>query len=70
MHGSFTPSSSHAMHIHPGTCAEQTQPPSVPFPGSIGHQPVSAGISSQHRGPADGEGGDDVLTTEGTPAHR
>ncbi len=31
MHG-FTPSSSHAMHIHPGTCAEQTQPPSVPFP--------------------------------------
>ena len=31
MHG-FTPSSSHAMHIHPGTCADQTQPPSVPFP--------------------------------------
>ncbi|AOW91929.1 hypothetical protein BFN03_02365 [Rhodococcus sp. WMMA185] len=31
MHG-FTPNSSHAMHIHPGTCANQTQPPSVPFP--------------------------------------
>lgn len=28
----FTPSSSHAMHIHPGTCADQTQPPAVPFP--------------------------------------
>jgi hypothetical protein len=27
----FTPGSSHAMHIHPGTCANQTQPPSVPF---------------------------------------
>jgi Cu/Zn superoxide dismutase len=27
----FTPSSSHAMHIHPGTCADQSQPPSVPF---------------------------------------
>jgi hypothetical protein len=27
----FTPSSAHAMHIHPGTCANQTQPPSVPF---------------------------------------
>ncbi|MEV0945622.1 CHRD domain-containing protein [Rhodococcus sp. NPDC049939] len=28
----FTPNSSHAMHIHPGTCADQSQPPSVPFP--------------------------------------
>ena len=31
MHG-FTPSSSHALHIHRGTCTNQTQPPSVPFP--------------------------------------
>ncbi|MDF0531543.1 CHRD domain-containing protein [Tsukamurella sp. 8F] len=28
----FTPGESHAMHIHPGTCASQTAPPSVPFP--------------------------------------
>ncbi len=28
----FTPNGAHAMHIHPGTCADQTQPPSVPFP--------------------------------------
>ena len=28
----FTPSSAHAMHIHPGTCADQSKPPSVPFP--------------------------------------
>jgi Cu/Zn superoxide dismutase len=27
----FTPGSAHAMHIHPGTCTNQTQPPSVPF---------------------------------------
>jgi len=27
----FTPGGAHAMHIHPGTCADQTQPPSVPF---------------------------------------
>jgi Cu/Zn superoxide dismutase len=27
----FTPDSKHAMHIHPGTCADQSQPPSVPF---------------------------------------
>lgn len=27
----FTPNSSHAMHIHPGSCADQTRPPSVPF---------------------------------------
>ncbi|TQF65473.1 CHRD domain-containing protein [Rhodococcus spelaei] len=30
-HG-FTPGSSHAMHIHPGTCADQSGPPSIPFP--------------------------------------
>jgi hypothetical protein len=28
----FTPGGAHAMHIHPGTCASQTEPPSVPFP--------------------------------------
>ncbi|GAA4399530.1 CHRD domain-containing protein [Tsukamurella soli] len=28
----FTPGGAHAMHIHPGTCADQTKPPSVPFP--------------------------------------
>ncbi|WP_429420514.1 CHRD domain-containing protein [Nocardia sp. GAS34] len=28
----LTPGSSHAMHIHPGVCADQTQPPSIPFP--------------------------------------
>jgi Cu/Zn superoxide dismutase len=28
----FTPSSSHAMHIHPGSCANQPTPTSVPFP--------------------------------------
>jgi Cu/Zn superoxide dismutase len=28
----FTPGSAHAMHIHPGTCANQNQPPSIPFP--------------------------------------
>jgi CHRD domain len=27
----FTPGSAHAVHIHPGSCAHQTQPPSVPF---------------------------------------
>jgi Cu/Zn superoxide dismutase len=27
----LTPGSRHAMHIHPGTCADQSQPPSVPF---------------------------------------
>jgi Cu/Zn superoxide dismutase len=27
----FTPMSGHAMHLHPGNCAHQTQPPSVPF---------------------------------------
>ncbi|WP_018180543.1 CHRD domain-containing protein [Jongsikchunia kroppenstedtii] len=27
----FTPGGAHAMHIHPGTCADQTKPPSVPF---------------------------------------
>lgn len=27
----FTPGGAHAMHIHPGSCADQTQPPSVPF---------------------------------------
>ncbi len=54
MHG-FTPSSSHAMHIHPGTCADQTQPPSVPFPDisadaggtvnqSVVSDPVPSGI--------------------------
>ena len=30
MHG-FTPSSSHALHIHRGTCTNQIQPPLVPF---------------------------------------
>ncbi|MDG3009856.1 CHRD domain-containing protein [Rhodococcus sp. D2-41] len=34
MHG-FTPSSSHAMHIHPGTCADQRTPPSVPLPDLV-----------------------------------
>ncbi|WP_072688047.1 CHRD domain-containing protein [Rhodococcus marinonascens] len=50
MHG-FTPSSSHAMHIHPGTCADQTQPPSVPFPdvvadasGAVEQTVVSAAV--------------------------
>ncbi|MGH3856647.1 MAG: CHRD domain-containing protein [Pseudonocardiaceae bacterium] len=28
----FTPSSSHAMDLHPGTCGAQPQPRSVPFP--------------------------------------
>ncbi|MDT7716142.1 MAG: hypothetical protein QOH09_2134 [Pseudonocardiales bacterium] len=52
MHG-FTPSSSHAMHIHPGTCADQTQPPSVPFPdisagagGAVHQSVVSAPVPS------------------------
>jgi hypothetical protein len=28
----FTPGSHHAIHLHPGTCRDQSQPPSVPFP--------------------------------------
>lgn len=51
----FTPSSAHAMHIHPGTCADQTEPPSVPFPDltadahgvvkqSVTSGPVPAGL--------------------------
>jgi hypothetical protein len=28
----FTPGSAHAIHLHPGTCANQSKPPSVPFP--------------------------------------
>jgi Cu/Zn superoxide dismutase len=51
----FTPGSAHAMHLHPGTCADQSQPPSVPFPDlaadahgvvkqSVSSQPVPAGI--------------------------
>ncbi|MBU3061490.1 CHRD domain-containing protein [Nocardia sp. NEAU-G5] len=28
----LTPGSSHAMHIHPGVCKDQTKPPSIPFP--------------------------------------
>jgi hypothetical protein len=35
----FTPGSAHAMHIHPGTCANQNQPPSIAF----GDLPVDAG---------------------------
>jgi hypothetical protein len=54
----FTPSSAHAMHIHPGSCADQSQPPSVPFTdvtadasGQLNQQvssvaPVAAGIPS------------------------
>ena len=53
----FTPNSAHAMHIHPGTCADQSQPPAVPFPDiaadaqgdvhqSVVSQPVPEGIPS------------------------
>jgi hypothetical protein len=51
----LTPGSSHAMHIHPGNCADQTQPPSIPFPDitadatgvakqSVVSTPVTTGI--------------------------
>ncbi len=51
----LTPGSSHAMHIHPGNCADQSQPPSIPFPDitadatgvakqTVTSQPVAAGI--------------------------
>jgi hypothetical protein len=49
MHG-FTPSSSHAMHIHPGSCANQTQPPSVPFP-DLSADPAGAARQSVVSGP-------------------
>ena len=42
----FTPSSGHAMHLHPGTCADQSQPPSVPFPTL---PPTPAGSSNRAR---------------------
>jgi Cu/Zn superoxide dismutase len=51
----LTPGSSHAMHIHPGNCADQSQPPSIPFPDitadakgvakqTVTSQPAPAGI--------------------------
>ena len=47
----FTPNSSHAMHLHPGTCADQGQPPSVPLPdiaadaaGAVNQTVVSAPV--------------------------
>ena len=69
----LTPDSVHAMHIHPGTCAAQNQPPSVPFPditadpAGVVHQtvtssPAPAGIPNGayvniHLAPSDGLGG-------------
>ncbi len=51
----LTPGSSHAMHVHPGNCADQSKPPSVPFPDitadaagvakqTVTSEPVAAGI--------------------------
>lgn len=51
----FAPGLAHAMHIHPGSCANQDQPPSVPFPDiaassagavdqRVASQPVPNGI--------------------------
>jgi CHRD domain len=49
IHANLTPPSAHAMDIHPGTCAAQNQPPSVPFPditadsaGAVVHQTVTS----------------------------
>jgi hypothetical protein len=53
----LTPGSSHAMHIHPGTCADQSKPPEIPFPDitadatgvakqTVTSQPVASGIPS------------------------
>lgn len=51
----FTPGSSHAMHIHTGSCLNQQNPPVIPFPdavadgtgvvkASVKSNPVSGGI--------------------------
>lgn len=69
----LTPGSAHAVHIHPGTCAAQNQPPSVPFPditadsAGVVHQTITstatpAGIPNGalvnvHLAPSSGLGG-------------